>query len=70
MDAELEVACREMASDEARESKALAWSEGLIGDGPMNLGDVRWVAFDPAVGGEIRKTHPAAEVSNELLIGC
>ena len=32
MDAELEAAYREMASDEARESEALEWSEGLIGD--------------------------------------
>ena len=31
MDADLEAACREMASDEARESEALEWSEGLIG---------------------------------------
>ena len=28
-------------------------------------GDVWWVAFDPAVGGEIRKTRPAIVVSND-----
>ncbi len=32
VDADLEAAYREMAADEARESAALAWSEGLIGD--------------------------------------
>ena len=28
-------------------------------------GEVWWVAFDPAVGGEIRKTRPAVVVSND-----
>ena len=28
-------------------------------------GDVWWVAFDPSVGGEIRKTRPAVVVSND-----
>jgi mRNA interferase MazF len=28
-------------------------------------GDVWWVAFDPATGGEIRKTRPAVVVSND-----
>jgi mRNA interferase MazF len=28
-------------------------------------GEVWWVAFDPAVGGEIRKTRPAIIVSND-----
>ena len=32
VDADLEAAYREMASDEARESDAAEWSEGLIGD--------------------------------------
>lgn len=31
----------------------------------MKRGDVWWVAFDPAVGGEIRKTRPAVIVSND-----
>ena len=31
----------------------------------MNRGDVWWVAFDPAVSGEIRKTRPAIVVSND-----
>ena len=26
---------------------------------PMKRGEVWWVAFDPAVGSEIRKTRPA-----------
>ncbi len=30
----------------------------------MNRGEVWWVAFDPSVGGEIRKTRPAVIVSN------
>ena len=30
----------------------------------MNRGDVWWVEFDPAVGSEIRKTHPAVIISN------
>jgi mRNA interferase MazF len=29
-------------------------------------GEVWWVAFDPAVGGEIRKTRPAVVVSNDV----
>jgi mRNA interferase MazF len=28
-------------------------------------GEVWWVAFDPAVGGEVRKTRPAVVVSND-----
>ena len=28
-------------------------------------GEVWWVAFDPSVGGEIRKTRPAAIISND-----
>ena len=32
---------------------------------PMNRGDIWWVTFDPAVGGEIRKTRPAVVVSND-----
>ncbi|MFV1963417.1 MAG: type II toxin-antitoxin system PemK/MazF family toxin [Acidimicrobiia bacterium] len=31
----------------------------------MNRGEVWWVAFDPSVGGEIRKTRPAIIVSND-----
>jgi mRNA interferase MazF len=29
-------------------------------------GEVWWVAFDPAIGGEIRKTRPAIIVSNDI----
>jgi mRNA interferase MazF len=29
-------------------------------------GDVWWVAFDPTIGGEIRKTRPAVIVSNDI----
>lgn len=32
VDTDLKAAYRQMAADEARESEALAWSEGLIGD--------------------------------------
>ena len=32
---------------------------------PIRRGDVVWVDFDPAVGGEIRKTRPAVVVSND-----
>ena len=32
----------------------------------MNRGEVWWVNFDPAVGGEIRKRRPAVIVSNDL----
>jgi mRNA interferase MazF len=28
-------------------------------------GEVWWIAFDPAVGGEIRKTRPAVVLSND-----
>ena len=30
----------------------------------MKRGEVWWVSFDPSVGGEIRKKHPAVIVSN------
>jgi len=29
-------------------------------------GDVYWVAFDPAIGGEIQKTRPAVVLSNDF----
>jgi len=29
-------------------------------------GEVWWVAFDPSVGGEIRKTRPAVVISNDV----
>ena len=35
-------------------------------DGPPHRGEVWWVAFDPAIGGEIRKTRPAIIVSNDI----
>ena len=35
-------------------------------DEPPRRGDVWWVAFDPALGGEIRKTRPAIVISNDL----
>jgi mRNA interferase MazF len=28
-------------------------------------GEIWWVAFDPAIGGEIRKTRPAVIISND-----
>jgi mRNA interferase MazF len=31
----------------------------------VRRGDVWWVAFDPALGGEIRNTRPAVIVSND-----
>ena len=31
----------------------------------MNRGEVWWVSFDPAFGGEIHKTRPAVVVSND-----
>ena len=33
--------------------------------GEPRRGEVWWVAFDPAMGGEIRKTRPAVVVSND-----
>ena len=35
----------------------------------MNRGEVWWVSFDPALGGEIRKTRPAVIVSNDAANG-
>jgi len=32
----------------------------------MNRGEVYWVRFDPAEGGEIKKTRPAIIVSNNI----
>jgi|SRR5579884_3500727 len=34
-------------------------------DRPPQRGEVWWVAFDPALGGEIRKSRPAVIVSND-----
>lgn len=33
---------------------------------PPRRGEVWWVAFDPSVGGEIRKTRPAVIISNDV----
>ena len=33
---------------------------------PPRRGEVWWVAFDPAIGGEVRKTRPAIVVSNDV----
>jgi mRNA interferase MazF len=33
-------------------------------EAPPQRGEVWWIAFDPSVGGEIRKTRPAVIVSN------
>jgi mRNA interferase MazF len=35
-----------------------------LGETPRR-GEVWWVAFDPSLGGEIRKTRPAVVVSND-----
>ena len=35
-------------------------------DRPPQRGEVWWVAFDPSLGGEIRKTRPAVVISNDL----
>ena len=37
----------------------------MSADRPLHRGEVWWVAFDPAIGGEIRKTRPAVIVSND-----
>ncbi len=34
-------------------------------DRPPQRGDVWWVAFDPSIGGEVRKTRPAVVISND-----
>jgi mRNA interferase MazF len=34
----------------------------------MRRGDVYWVNFDPAIGGEIRKQRPAVIVSNDAAV--
>ena len=36
-------------------------------DRPPRRGEVWWVAFDPSIGGEIRKTRPAIIVSNDAI---
>ena len=33
---------------------------------PPRRGEVWWVAFEPVIGGEIRKTRPAIVVSNDV----
>lgn len=33
---------------------------------PPLRGEVWWVAFDPGIGGEVRKTRPAIVISNDL----
>lgn len=35
----------------------------------MRRGDVYWVAFDPSIGGEIRKTRPAVILTRDIAIG-
>jgi mRNA interferase MazF len=35
-------------------------------DRPPQRGEVWWFAFDPSIGGEIRKTRPAIIVSNDV----
>ena len=35
-------------------------------DSPPQRGEVYWVAFDPLLGDEIRKTRPAIVVSNDI----
>jgi mRNA interferase MazF len=35
-------------------------------DRPPQRGEVCWVACDPSIGGEIRKTRPAIVVSNDV----
>ena len=35
-------------------------------DRPPQRGEVWWVAFDPSLGGELRKTRPAVVVSNDV----
>ena len=35
-------------------------------DRPPQRGEVWWCAFDPSIGGEIRKTRPAIIVSNDV----
>jgi len=37
----------------------------MSADRPPRRGEVWWVAFDPSIGGEIRKTRPAVVVSND-----
>lgn len=37
----------------------------LMNPAEPRRGQVWWVAFDPSVGGEIRKTRPAVVVSND-----
>jgi|SRR5271166_6280600 len=38
----------------------------MIRDRPPQRGEVWWVAFDPSIGEEIRKTRPAIVVSNDV----
>ena len=62
---ELEAAYEEMSRDEARDTAALEWAEGTVGELAMRRGEVRWVTFDPPTGGGIRKKRPAVIVSND-----
>lgn len=34
-------------------------------DEPPRRGEVWWIAFDPSIGGEMRKTRPAVVMSND-----
>lgn len=38
----------------------------MSADEPPQRSDVWWVAFDPSIGGEVRKTRPAVIVSNDM----
>jgi mRNA interferase MazF len=62
---------RAMAANEEYEREAQEWVETLPATSPMSAdrpprrGEVWWVAFDPSIGGEIRKTRPAVVVGTD-----
>ena len=65
----------EAAVDQNAERDALEWVEQEVGASladedsvagrAIRRGEVWWIALDPSVGGEIRKTRPAVVISND-----
>src|SRR2546429_1520731 len=52
---------------ETRHARPRRWSGPKLPSetSPMKRGEVWWVNFEPAVGGEVRKERPAVVVSND-----
>ena len=62
---DLEVAYKQMAQKKRARSRRSSGPNPRWETWPMKRGDVWWVNFEPAVGGEVSKERPAVIVSND-----